>query len=141
MDGEDLVAGMPDPAGATAALATASDLLESARDCYARGDYATAFTDARDCMRMASSAILMRDGYVATTLEASVAYLESRYAGKVPVDSWERMETAFPGETIGVMNALMSALGKSRKPDRENTGEALGAAERFLASARTIIGG
>ena len=139
MADEDLVVMQPDPLGAIAVLGTASDLLESARGGFARGDYEAAFTDARDSMRISSSAILIRDGYVATTLDATVSYLEERYAGTLPLDSWEQMETAFPAETMGVMGRLIGSLGKNKKPDKENTEHALAVAGAFLSSARAIV--
>jgi uncharacterized protein (UPF0332 family) len=140
MDGEDLVVSRPNPVGAVMALDAAADLLASAADKLAMGDYEGAFSDARNSMRLASSALLLRDGYVAVTLEATVSYLEERYTGMVPMESWMEMETAFPGETAGIMGRLLGALGKNKRIDRESTEQALAAARSFLRSARAILG-
>lgn len=139
MDDEDLVVSRPDPQGAMVALATAAGLLESAQSGFARRDYDSSFTDARDSIRLASSAILMRDGYVATSLDATTYYLDGRYAGMLPLDSWTEMETSFSGEA-GMTSLLLRALGKNKKPDKENTEQALAVAGSFLTSVKSILG-
>jgi uncharacterized protein (UPF0332 family) len=140
MNGEDLVVIRPNPVGAVMALDAAADLLASASDKLAREDYEGAFSDARNSMRLVSSALLLRDGYVAVTLEATTSYLEERYTGLVPVEPWREMETAFPGETAGIMGRLLSTLGKNKRIDLESTEQALATARSFLRSARTILG-
>lgn len=136
---DDLVAGAPDPLTAMLAMQTASDLLTSASQRFAGGDYAAAFADARDAMRMASSAVLLRDGYIASTLEASLAYLESRYSGMLPLEAWKDAESALVQESTAT-GRLAALLGRNKRTDRESTKNALAAAGSFLSSARDIIG-
>lgn len=140
MSGEGLVASQPDSVGAMLALLAASDMLESAGLRLGNGDYEAALIDARDSMRLASSAVLLQDGYVATTLEATVSYLEWRYAGLLPLGPWLQMETAFPGRSAGLMSRLASLLGKNKKPDKDNTGQVLATAGSFISSVRAILG-
>ncbi len=140
MDGEDLVVSRPAPVAAVMALNTAAELLESAAEEFAREDYPSSFMDARNSMRLASSALLLRDGYVGVTLEATTSYLEARYAGMVPVETWKELETAFPGETAGIMSRFLGTLGRNKKIDRESTEQALAAANDFLRSVRAILG-
>jgi hypothetical protein len=139
MDGEDLAAGPANPLAAMLAMQTASDLLSSASQRLAAGDCAGAFTEARDAMRMVSSALLLRDGYMAGTLEASLSYLESRYSGLLPLEAWREAElTVAQGSTV--TGRFAALLGRNKRIDRKSTEGALAAALSFLSSARALLG-
>lgn len=139
MDVEDLVVVSPDPLAAMLAMQAASDVLSSASERFGQGDYEDAFAGARDSMRLVSSALLLRDGYVAATLDATLSYLQFRYEGMLPLEAWAEAERTLPaGPTLA--GALAALLGRNKRIGREGTERALAAAESFFASARSLLG-
>ena len=117
----------------------ASERLELARRSFYDGDMQAALENSRDCMRLVSSAILFRDGYVTNDFDKTVRYLSKRYDSIFPLRDWERAEMTYLGSG-GLYNMIMAAMGKPKKTDRELVGEALKAAERFFETARRELG-
>ncbi len=138
MDVEDLVVVSPDPLAAMLAMQAASDVLSSASERFGQGDYEDAFAGARDSMRLVSSALLLRDGYVAATLDATLSYLQFRYEGMLPLEAWAEAERTLPAGPLA--GALAALLGRNKRIGREGTERALAAAESFFASARSLLG-
>jgi hypothetical protein len=129
----------PDIARAMYAIDLASELLDSAREKYGKEDFRGAFEDCRNAMRLASSAVLFRDGFVSDSLEATASYLLQRYPGIFPVEEWYRMEeSAFEGG-YGLYYLLLKAAGKVRKTGEQEAAEALSVAGVFLESAMEEI--
>ena len=130
-----LVPKHPDYASAMVALTAASDLLALARDKLAHDDIEGAIESSRDAIRLASSAILYRDGYVSGSLEDTEDYISKKYPGVFPVGDWDRIEiTASPRVTLYKM--VLSAMGKIRPPDRSVAEEAVVIADTFIRTAR-----
>jgi len=137
---QEIVKADPDPARAFFAVSLAADTLQSARTRLLRNDYVGALDEAKNSMRLTSSALLFRDGYVATTFDSAASYLLSHYPGAVPVEEWRYFETAFPGPSVGLMSQLIRVLGKEKKLDETEAGKAISTAEAFLRSAKSILG-
>jgi hypothetical protein len=125
----------PDMASALFALELASGMLDSARERFARQDYNGAFEESRNAVRMASSAILFRDGYVSDNLESTVSYLLQRYPGAFPVEGWQGLEDIPLEDTPGLFNMVLSAVGRLKKAGEQEASEALALAAAFVESA------
>ena len=78
----EIVQKQPDLDSALCAIDTASEMLNAAAEKLSQKDYATAFNDSRDSMRVAISALLFKDGVIASTFEATADYLEKHYPEK-----------------------------------------------------------
>jgi hypothetical protein len=126
----------PDVAGALYAVTLAGDLLESAGDKFSRKDYPGAFEDSRNAMRLASSALLLRDGYVSDSLETTISYLFQRYPGELPLDEWHRFEEAAYGSGYGLYFMILKAMGKVKKTGEQEAYEAMSTAMAFINSTR-----
>ncbi|HSB47699.1 MAG TPA: hypothetical protein VLD37_06830 [Candidatus Bilamarchaeum sp.] len=133
-----LVPKKPDYASALIALNAATDLLESAREKMTHDDLPGALENSRDAIRLASSALLFRDGYVAGSLEDTASYLSKRYPGVFPLADWDTLEVAASGR-VTLYKLLLSAMGKIKKDAREEAGRALTTAEAFISSARSEL--
>jgi hypothetical protein len=130
-----LIPKKPDYASALIALNAASDLLESAREKLLHDDLPGALESSRDAIRMATSALLFRDGYVAASLEATADYLSKKYPGIFPLGEWDIVEVAASGR-ITLYKFLLSAMGKLKKSDRQEADRAVETAETFIQTAR-----
>src|SRR5262249_21390411 len=130
---------MPDHGGAMFALGLAVDMLQEAREMRESNDYHAALEDSRDAIRIACSAIMLRDGYVTDDFDKTVKYLLEHYDSLFPVREWERVEMTYLGEG-GLYNMLMRAMGRSKKTDDELVNEALSVAEKFISAATKELG-
>lgn len=130
----------PDRASAAFALAAASELLTLARVRLGRKDFSGSFEESRNAIRMASSAILFRDGYVADSFDSTLLYLLKHYPGMLPLDDWQRLEQIPAYDTPGLYNMLLSAMGKLKKTGEQEAKQAVVVAEAFIASARAEMG-
>jgi HEPN domain-containing protein len=139
MDGSRFAPPAPDAASAAHAFDLAADMLSLAKELFSEGDLQAALQHSRDSMRLASSAILFRDGYVTDDFDKTVRYLSRRYDSIFPLRDWERVEMTYLG-TGGLYNMILKAMGKQRKSDREMVAEALSIAERFVETARMELG-
>jgi HEPN domain-containing protein len=129
----------PDMASAVFAIQSASELLNSARMKLSHKSYQDAFRDSKSAIQMASSALLFRDGYIASTLEASVLYLTERYPGRLPVEEWHRLENILSGEGPGLLNLILRLTGKGRQTSEKEASHAVGIAQKFLDAAKAIL--
>ncbi|MFN7991242.1 MAG: hypothetical protein U0R44_03730 [Candidatus Micrarchaeia archaeon] len=125
----------PDLASAIYALDLASDTLRDAKEKFTSHDLQGALDGSRDAIRIASSALMFRDGYVTADFDRTVRFLRSKYDDQLPLRAWERVEMAYLGEG-GLYNMLLVALGKERKSDDDLVSEALSVAETFIIKAR-----
>jgi len=125
-----------DPASAIFALKMASETLDVANEMYSRNDYNESFERSRDAIRLVSSALMFRDGYVSDTLEGSIAYLLERYPGMFPVEAWERIESFQSDHGTGILAFILRILGKVNKAGAQEAKDALRAASSFVDSAR-----
>lgn len=125
----------PDMASAIYAVSIAADMLESAKERFSEGDLQGALENSRDAIRIASSAVLFRDGYITDDFDKTVRYLSRRYDSIFPLREWERVEMTYLGEG-GLYNIILKAVGKQRKSDEEKVHDAVAVAERFIETAR-----
>ncbi len=140
-EGLDLIRREPDTASAILALQLAAESLGEARARFSRRDYTAALELSRNAMRLASSALLFRDGCVCPTLESASSYLAWRYPGSFPLDEWERLESIPIEDSPGLYNMILSALGKLKKAGEQEATDALSAASIFIESARAEMMG
>jgi uncharacterized protein (UPF0332 family) len=118
------------------ALSVAMELIRSAEDEASRSQYRDSVDSARNSMRMAASALLFRDGYVATDLETSCSYLRRHYADIVPVDDWVAVEAMAHPKPFEQLGAIFS-MAKSKPHDTAI--RALEAAGRFVQAAAAAM--
>ena len=131
-----LVKQEPDPARALFALKMASETLMAANELYSRKEYAGAFVNSRDAIRLVSSALMFRDGYISDTFDGAIAHMLERYPGLFPVAEWQQIES-FPLESApGLLNLILRLLGRLKKPGEQEANQALKAASSFVESAR-----
>ncbi len=136
---EGIIRAAPNPAGAAIATDIASALLSSARQKLLSGDFIGSMADSRDAMRMASSALLLHDGFIADTMDSATAYLSARYPGRFPISEWQRTETMASGHEYGLYHMILRYLGRTRKTGEKEAESSLSAAERFVRSAAEAL--
>jgi uncharacterized protein (UPF0332 family) len=130
----------PDVTGAVLANELASELLQSAKDKFERSGFEEAYSESRSSIRAAASAVLLRDGYVATTFEATHRYLTTHYGQRLSLGDWESLEKDSWAESRGLMYRLLHAIGMIKKTDSQQAKHALTAAEEFISSVDAILG-
>ncbi len=130
----------PDRIGAVSSLQLASDLLLSAKERFERKDFEGAFEDSRNSVRASSAAIMLQDGYVSDSLDATIAFLSRRYPGVFPVEDWLRLESAPVENGPGLYNMLLSAMGSFKKTREQEAKSAIMVAGSFISSARSEMG-
>jgi len=133
----EIVQQQPDIDSALYALDAASELLNAAAEKLSQKDYTTAFSTSRDCMRIAISALLFRDGVIAPTFEATEEYLERHYPDKLPLKDWHSIENTCTGEGSGLFNMIIRA---TRKPtDKNEAKHAVGIAKEFVKNIMELV--
>ncbi len=125
----------PDLSSAIYAIGLASENLRHARERLSGHDLQGALEGSRNAIRLASSALMFRDGYVTGDFDRTVRFLRSKYDDQLPLRDWERLEMAYLGEG-GIYKILLRAVGKSVKSDAELVNEALAVAETFIIKVR-----
>lgn len=130
---------VPDFATALLASNLASEMLNSAREKYSKKTYDDTIIESRNAIRAAASAVLISDGYVASTFEATMKYLKRYYHTALPLDEWTEVEKNPVNENKGVMYVILKLLGRIKETDKKQAEKALMAAENFLTSARMIM--
>ncbi|MFH1394460.1 MAG: hypothetical protein ABII71_03685 [Candidatus Micrarchaeota archaeon] len=141
----DIARTTPDDENALFALAIAADLYESAKSRLESGDSRGSLSDSKNCIRMAASALLYKDGYMAASLETTIYYLEKNYSGMFPVQDWKIIEELQPDDVGGIYSFLVRRLGLKKKKETpfgdetEVAGTALGIAEKFVLAVRYIF--
>jgi hypothetical protein len=133
----DMAAVAPDRAGAAGALSLASRMLALSIERLEAGDYAGSVGESRNAIRLASSAMLMCDGVVVGSLEATAEYLARNHPGVFLVEEWVALEQAAAVETPGLYNMLLTAMGKVKKTGEQEAKEAMRVAEAFVSSAKS----
>lgn len=127
----------PDFDSALYAVNAASEMLNEAADKLSQKDYASAFSASRDCMRIAASALLFRDGVIASTLEATTEYIQKIYPDKLPLKEWGNIEKVQTGEGPGIFNLIVKTV---NKPLGESEAErALDIAARFIDTVKELV--
>jgi len=126
----------PEPERAIYALSVAAQLLEEAKVQAEGSPSEETIIMARDSMRIACSAILFKDGYIAPDFDSSVTYLASKYGEKVPLAEWKTIEQMAKGSPLGKIAGFLG-LGKGQA--QENAMKALEAAGRFLEASGALI--
>ncbi|MDD5171508.1 MAG: hypothetical protein PHF60_00545 [Candidatus ainarchaeum sp.] len=132
----DIVSIQPDLAGAVFAINLASEMLNNARERFERKDYAGALEESRNSMRMASSALLLKNGHLAGSLEATIAYLSRYYPGRFPVRSWYKAETTVIRKGGGLYGMMVGVLDKATRDLEQEANDAINAADSLLDAVR-----
>ncbi len=130
----------PEPSKAIYAVGVAEELIGSAREKADSGKYEDAMEDIKNAIRVASSALLYNDGYVANTLDTTCYYLQNHYPKKFPVKEWKIIEI---GTKTGVklVDTILEKLGFGKKQEarKREAERALAIAEVFVQSVKTIV--
>ena len=130
----------PEPYKAMQAIETAKELLGHAEEILEEGDYETAYGNALNSMRMASSALMFMDGQIAQTLEMATEYIRSKYS-RIPVDDWRAAEDKDPLKK-GFVQWLLETLGIRKKEDyKAVTAKVVSAAKVFVLSVEQEVQG
>ncbi len=129
----------PEPYKAMHAIETAKELLNSAEELLETGDYESAYGNALNAMRMASSALMFLDGQIAQTLETAVEYIKNTHS-KIPVDEWRDAEYQDPLKK-GILNRLFEIFGIRKSDDRARATKVVGVARVFILSIDEEIKG
>jgi len=137
-EGPDFSRRIPDLVSAYVAMDVAAEMLNSAIEKYHNKTYEEAFIDSRNSVRVAASAILLKDGCIASTFDSTIRYLEPRYSNILPLDSWSDLE-AIQAEGDGIIYFLLKVIGKIKKPNRQQAKKAIITAEQFLNSVRMMV--
>lgn len=122
----------PDRLSAIHAVSVASNLVREARENYRRGDFMEAISTSKNAMRIASSAVLFRDGYISSTFEDTVLYLSRKYPGRFPLEKWKETESP------SIAGRFKSIIG-GRKLLEKEAGEAVETADKFVNQARVFL--
>jgi hypothetical protein len=68
------------------------------------------------------------------SLEETAGYLSRKYPGAFPLADWDMIEVSATGHTT-LYQLLLRAMGKIKKPGREEADKALSIAEAFIQKA------
>ena len=128
-----LVRILPNRIKAIEAVNLASELLEQARIYFEEGNYEECMNRSRDAVRVASSALLFGDGFVASTFEDTLEYIKTRYPAKFPINDWMRLEN------VSIIDGIKYLL-LSREKKKEEARYALTTAERVVGAVIEIFG-
>jgi len=133
---EDIAITEPDLAGAVFAIDLALRMLERAREQFARKNYLAALEESRNSIRMASSAIMLRNGHMAGNLDAAIAYLSRYYPGRFPLHGWQKTEAMAASRKGGLYGMLAAVVGSATRDLEGEAVGAIGTAESFLDAVR-----
>lgn len=143
---DDLIQIEPNRENALFALTMSADLLISAKQKFENKEYLNTIDDAKNCIRVAVSALLYNDGYVAASIDSSVYYLEKNYSGLFPLNDWKIIEAIKPDEIGGLFEILIKKLGREKEDkaktfgdDQSNAKVAISSAEKFVTSVRYLL--
>ena len=130
----------PDPVGAMLAVSLASDMLDSARENLYKNDFDQTMENSLHSIRAAASAILLKQGHIASTFEATYGFLYSNFPHELSLDSWKSLETSSFGTNRGMAYSIFKTIGIIKKTDEQQAKQALKTAEKFLDSVQDILG-
>ncbi|VVC04084.1 Uncharacterised protein [Candidatus Bilamarchaeum dharawalense] len=129
----------PDLSRASFALDVAMYMLDTAKDKFNEKNYVAAFEESRNSVRMASSAILFRDGRVFKTLNQTMDYLDRTYS-TFPIKEWKHLESIDLASGSGSYHVLLRLVRKIFNIEKHESKQALLLAWRFLDSTRGEFG-
>ena len=135
----DLLRINPEPSKAIYAVEMAEEFLKTAKMKIGEGKKDAALDDVKNAIRMASSALLYYDGYVANSLDTTCYYLQNHYPKKFPTEEWRVIEV---GTKTGVriVDAIFEKFGlKKEEPKVDEVGRAIAIATVFVQSVRSIV--
>jgi len=119
------------------ALVTAAELLVEAKEKADDLKFGEALMLSRDAIRMASSAILFKDGLVAADFDSSYSYLTATYGDKIPIAEWKAVESL---SRSSIVDRISAALGLGKKGPENNAKKAIESATRFIEAAGALVG-
>ncbi|MBU0527291.1 hypothetical protein KKE92_02330 [Candidatus Micrarchaeota archaeon] len=130
----------PDRSSALRAIDLASAMLSHASSGLEEKKYLETFNHSRDAMRFAASAILLKDGKSADTIDETMLYLKKNYPHDIPVDAWRTIESQIIGSDPGLLNLIIRFIGKIKKTSAEDDAKyALNAAIDFLDNVKRMV--
>ncbi len=142
-DSEETIVGAirmtPEPSRAVFAVETATNFLETARTELERGLYEDAYEDAKNAIRMAVTAMMYNDGYVAKTIESAFEYIEKKHGKPELVREWRRIEINAPSNR-GIIEKIVQFFGFKKSEElKEEVIKTLSVAEIFVESATALV--
>ncbi|MFH1221580.1 MAG: hypothetical protein V1492_00680 [Candidatus Micrarchaeota archaeon] len=127
----------PEPYKAVYALETAKEFIKNAEEDMLRNDYNSAYGNSLHAMRMASSAVMFLDGYIAQTLDSATYYLKEKYV-QLPADEWRQIELDDPTKR-GLADRFAEALGRKKYDERQASARAVAVAREFVISVEKMV--
>ncbi len=144
-DSSELINIEPNDESALLALSVSADLLSTARTKFGSEDYIGAMDDAKNSIRMAVSSLLYQDGFVSSTMEGMLYYLQKNYSGMFPLEDWRILEKMRPAKGGTLTHALKEFL-KIKKNYAETFGDeklnsetAVKTAEKFVYAVKYLF--
>ena len=125
-----------EPERAVYALSVAVEMLQSAEENATKSSFEDSLMQSRDSMRIASSAILFRDGFIAPDLESSCSYLKKKYGDALPLDEWKEVERI---ARTTLLDRITGFLGIGKGRVESNAKKALDSAFRFINASNALI--
>ncbi len=130
----------PDRSSALRAIEVASDMISHASSGLKEKKYLETFNHSRDAMRFAASAILLKDGKSADTLDETMLYLKKAYPNDIPIEGWSAIESQIIGSDPGLLNLIIRLIGKINKKSAEDDARyALATAIDFLENVKRMV--
>jgi len=120
------------------AIITAASILIEAKQKADESKFDEALELTRDSMRLASSAVLFRDGFVAVDLSSSIEYLTKNYKDQIPVEEWKSVETTFKSSIVDKIGAIFGLGNKAQL--EKNVNLAIESADKFIGAAGEVLG-
>lgn len=130
----------PDIAKAAFALELALNMLDVAKEKLDNGDDVAAFEEARNSIRVVSSAILFRDGCIIYDFEETSSYLCRTYPYIFNIREWKHIESIDLATGPGLYNVLLKLVRKIINIEKHESKQAILLAWQFLDSAHAVIG-
>jgi len=120
------------------AIITAAGILLEAKQKADESKFDEALALSRDSMRMASSAVLFRDGFVAADLGSSLAYLAKNYGDRIPVAEWKAVESLSKSSVVDRIGAIFGLSDRTQL--EKNVNLAIESADKFIGAAGDVLG-
>ncbi|MBD3209772.1 hypothetical protein GF318_00125 [Candidatus Micrarchaeota archaeon] len=130
----------PDYAGAILAVHLASELLVSARQKFDDAQYDESVAESGDSIRASASALLLRDGFVASSFRATCDYLFLHYPGMLCLDAWGKTEEIRSNAVNGIIRTILKIMGIIKPITKKEAEMVMQSAEDFLVSVEELLG-
>ncbi|MFH1521290.1 MAG: hypothetical protein ABID61_06610 [Candidatus Micrarchaeota archaeon] len=130
----------PDIVKAAFALELALNMLDLAKEKLDSGNHVAAFEEARNSIRVTSSAILFKDGCVFCDFDGTSSYLCHTYPHIFNIRQWKRLESIDLASGPGFYNVLLKLVRKIINIEKHESKQAVLLAWQFLDSAHVVIG-